>query len=61
MADFSADAARMNGIAAGRLAPEDYLTSFSDLHPPLGPHEALVEAERCYFCYDVFFIYSWTT
>ena len=47
-----ADGARMDGIAAGRLAPEDYLSGFSDLHPPLGAHEALVEADRCYFCYD---------
>ena len=41
----------MDGIAAGRLAPED-LSGFSDLHPPLDHHEALVEADRCYFCYD---------
>ncbi|MEL6505003.1 MAG: NAD(P)-dependent oxidoreductase [Pseudomonadota bacterium] len=25
---------------------------FSDLHPPLTDHEALVAADRCYFCYD---------
>ena len=24
----------------------------SDLHPPLTPHEARVESDRCYFCYD---------
>lgn len=47
-----ADGAHMDGIAAGRLAPEDYRSGFSDLHPPLGHHEALVEADRCYFCYD---------
>ncbi len=52
LADVSADAARTNGIAAGRLAPKDYVASFSDLHPPLSAHEALVEADRCYFCYD---------
>lgn len=40
------------GIAAGRLAPEDYADNFSDLHPPLDHHEALVESDRCYFCYD---------
>lgn len=40
------------GIAAGRLAPLQYADNFSDLHPPLGPHEAAVEADRCYFCYD---------
>jgi dihydropyrimidine dehydrogenase (NAD+) subunit PreT len=46
------DAARVNGIAAGRLAPEDYLANFCDLHPPLTRHEATIEADRCYFCYD---------
>jgi dihydropyrimidine dehydrogenase (NAD+) subunit PreT len=50
--DIMADAERMNGIAAGRLAPEDYSARFSDLHPPLTHHEAFVEADRCYFCYD---------
>jgi glutamate synthase (NADPH/NADH) small chain len=39
-------------IAAGRLAPAAYIENFSDLHPPLSRHEALVEAERCYFCFD---------
>jgi len=24
----------------------------SELHPPLSPHEALVESDRCYFCFD---------
>ena len=28
------------------------LANFSDLHPPLDRHQALVEADRCYFCYD---------
>lgn len=41
-----------HGIAAGRLAPAQYADNFSDLHPPLDGHEALVEADRCYFCYD---------
>jgi len=41
-----------DGIAAGRLAPGQYAENFSDLHAPLGRHEALVEADRCYFCYD---------
>jgi glutamate synthase (NADPH/NADH) small chain len=40
------------GIAAGRLSPAEYAKNFSDLHPPLDHHEALVEADRCYFCYD---------
>jgi len=40
------------GIVGGRLAPGQYAENFSDLHPPLDHHEALVEADRCYFCYD---------
>ncbi len=40
------------GIAAGRLATAQYAENFSDLHPPLDRHEALVEADRCYFCFD---------
>src|SRR5689334_19615332 len=41
-----------DGIAAGRLTPDQYAANFSDLHPPLDRHEAFVEADRCYFCYD---------
>lgn len=40
------------GIAAGRLSPAQYGANFADLHPPLDHHEALVESDRCYFCYD---------
>jgi len=40
------------GIASGRLSSVVYETNFSDLHPPLDGHEALVESDRCYFCYD---------
>ena len=39
-------------IRPGRLGPDDYLRNFSDLHPPLDRHQAFVEADRCYFCYD---------
>ncbi|MCV0397468.1 MAG: NAD(P)-dependent oxidoreductase [Rhizobiaceae bacterium] len=41
-----------DGIVAGRLPSADYEQNFADLHPPLDRHEALVEADRCYFCYD---------
>ncbi|MEP4423644.1 MAG: NAD(P)-binding protein, partial [Nitratireductor sp.] len=41
-----------DGIAAGRLSQAQYSDNFSDLHPPLDRHEAVVEADRCYFCYD---------
>ncbi|WP_299967794.1 NAD(P)-dependent oxidoreductase [uncultured Roseobacter sp.] len=40
------------GIAPGRLTPESYEAHFADLHPALEPHEALVAADRCYFCHD---------
>ncbi|HET7715610.1 MAG TPA: NAD(P)-dependent oxidoreductase [Bauldia sp.] len=40
------------GIAAGRLSAAQYVENFADLHPPLDRHEALVESDRCYFCYD---------
>ena len=39
-------------IRAGRLAPEDYARNFDELHPPLDRKLALVEASRCYFCFD---------
>jgi glutamate synthase (NADPH/NADH) small chain len=39
-------------IAAKRLSASEYARNFSDLHPPLSAHEALVESDRCYFCYD---------
>jgi dihydropyrimidine dehydrogenase (NAD+) subunit PreT len=43
---------RVPDIAAGRLRPEEYAANFSDLRPPLDRHQALVEADRCYFCFD---------
>ncbi len=39
------------GIAAGRLAEADYKRNFSDSHAPLNRTQALIEAERCYYCY----------
>ena len=39
-------------IAPGRLDASTLARNFADAHPPLSPHEALVESERCYFCYD---------
>ncbi len=39
-------------LDAGRLSAEHIEENFSDLHPPLGDHEALVAADRCYFCHD---------
>jgi glutamate synthase (NADPH/NADH) small chain len=39
-------------IAAGRLDAASLAANFSDAHPPLSPAQAVVEADRCYFCYD---------
>jgi glutamate synthase (NADPH/NADH) small chain len=39
-------------VAAGRLTRAQYAANFADLNPPLGAHEALVEADRCYFCHE---------
>ena len=39
-------------IASGRLRPEDYQRNFADSHPPLTANEALIESDRCYYCYD---------
>lgn len=41
-----------SGIAAARLPQAQYDANFSDLHPRLDKHEALVASDRCYFCYD---------
>lgn len=40
------------GIQSGRLNAEQYDANFADLHAPLNDHEALVAADRCYFCHD---------
>ena len=42
----------VHDIAAGRLPADQIALNFADAHPPLTPHEAVVEASRCYFCYD---------
>ncbi|MFC0245011.1 NAD(P)-dependent oxidoreductase [Falsochrobactrum ovis] len=39
-------------IRSARLTEDAYAHVFDDLHPPLSQHEALVESDRCYFCYD---------
>ncbi len=39
-------------VRSGRLDAAAIADNFSDLHPPLTRHEALVESDRCYFCYD---------
>lgn len=39
-------------IRPGRLSKEQIEQNFADLHPPLSRPEALIAADRCYFCYD---------
>ena len=40
-------------ILSNRLSPELYEKNFSDIHPPFETKDAaLVEANRCLFCYD---------
>ena len=39
-------------IRRKRLSREDIERNFDDLHPPLSRSEALIEADRCYFCHD---------
>jgi dihydropyrimidine dehydrogenase (NAD+) subunit PreT len=39
-------------LAGKRLSKAEYAANFADLHPPLSNHEALVESNRCLFCYD---------
>ncbi|MDH5621670.1 MAG: NAD(P)-binding protein, partial [Gammaproteobacteria bacterium] len=39
-------------IRSGRLSKAEIDENFSDLHPPLTRSEALIEADRCYFCFD---------
>ena len=40
-------------IQNNRLAEKDFITNFSDIHPPYEQDEgALIEASRCINCYD---------
>jgi len=41
-----------DGIKPGRLDGTELAENFGDLHPALDHHEALVAADRCYFCHD---------
>ena len=47
-----AGSGRAPDISANRLPAETYAGNFGDLHPPLTRHEAFVESDRCYFCFD---------
>jgi dihydropyrimidine dehydrogenase (NAD+) subunit PreT len=39
-------------VRPGRLPANEIEKNFKDLHPPLSRSEALIESDRCYFCYD---------
>uniref|UniRef100_UPI00406C00A7 NAD(P)-dependent oxidoreductase n=1 Tax=Rhodoferax sp. GW822-FHT02A01 TaxID=3141537 RepID=UPI00406C00A7 len=39
-------------IQAGRLPADEYARRFADATPRLTPSQALLEAERCLYCYD---------
>ena len=43
---------RSCGIHAERLNLAEYARNFGDAHPPLNRTQALIEAERCYYCFD---------
>jgi glutamate synthase (NADPH/NADH) small chain len=39
-------------VKPGRLSACQYTDNFSDAHPALTSVQALIEAERCYYCFD---------
>src|SRR5664279_946444 len=49
---IAADPSGASDVRPGRLDEATLQSNFADLHPMLTPHEARVEAERCYFCFD---------
>ena len=42
----------LSDIRPGRLSAGDYALRFADVSPRLTPAQALLEAERCLYCYD---------
>src|ERR1700729_1424646 len=49
---IAANPSGASDVPPGRLDEATLKGNFADLHPLLTPHEARVEAERCYFCFD---------
>ena len=39
-------------VAGKRLPTRQYADNFADIKPPLNAHQAAVESDRCYFCFD---------
>ena len=45
-------AAQKPDVRDHRLSRNEIESNFTDLHAPLSRSEALIEADRCYFCFD---------
>ncbi len=40
------------GISSGRLSDAEYNDNFADIHPPFVESRALIESNRCLYCFD---------
>ena len=49
---MTSDAKSESDIRTARLTAQEIDLNFADLKPPLSRSEALIEADRCYFCFD---------
>ena len=47
-----ASGAAKSDVRSHRIGDDEISRNFGDLHPPLSRSEALIAADRCYFCYD---------
>lgn len=43
---------RIPDTICGRLSEGELASNFADAHPPLTHAQAVIEAERCFYCYD---------
>ncbi|MBD8526570.1 NAD(P)-dependent oxidoreductase [Pseudomarimonas arenosa] len=43
---------QVGDIAAARRSSEELAAAFEDVAPPLNRQRALIESQRCYYCYD---------
>ncbi len=51
MTVFSSNSSGQSMPAGQRLSEADYQANFADIHTPLDARSAVVEADRCYYCY----------
>ena len=51
MTVFSSNSSGQSVPAGRRLSEADYQANFADIHTPLDARSAVVEADRCYYCY----------